>query len=89
MVMKKDEMDDDYELEGKFAPRFDIPYSVLRLEDGGHPSGNGEVHIRAEPLQLGYESRRRVDGLHLRKMQRQVIYSAHAKVLHIFAAVSS
>ena len=33
IVMKKDEMDDDYELEGKLAPRFDIPYSVLRLED--------------------------------------------------------
>ena len=33
MVMKKDEMDDDYELEGRLAPRFDIPYSVLRLED--------------------------------------------------------
>ena len=33
MVMKKDDMDDDYELEGKLAPRFDIPYSVLRLED--------------------------------------------------------
>ena len=33
MVMKKDDMDDDYELEGKLAPRFDIPYSVLRLEN--------------------------------------------------------
>ena len=33
MVMKKDDLDDDFELEGKLAPRFDIPYSVLRLED--------------------------------------------------------
>lgn len=33
MVMKKDDMDDDYELEGKLVPLFDIPYSVLRLED--------------------------------------------------------
>ena len=36
IVMKKDEMDDDYELEGKLAPRFDIPYSVLRLEDDNY-----------------------------------------------------
>ena len=33
MVMKKDEMDDDFELEGKFAPRFEISSSVLRLDD--------------------------------------------------------
>ena len=33
MVMKKDDMDDDYELEGRLFPRFDIPYSVLRLEN--------------------------------------------------------
>ncbi len=33
MVMKRDDMDDDYELEGKLVPLFDIPYSVLRLED--------------------------------------------------------
>lgn len=36
MVMKKDEMDDDYELEGKLVPKFDIPYSVLRLEDDSY-----------------------------------------------------
>ena len=36
MVMKKDEMDDDYELEGKLVPKFDIPYSVLRLEDDNY-----------------------------------------------------
>ncbi len=33
MVMKKNDMDDDYELEGKLAPQFDIPNSVLSLED--------------------------------------------------------
>lgn len=36
IVMKKDEMDDDYELEGKLVPLFDIPYSVLRLEDDNY-----------------------------------------------------
>ena len=36
MVMKKDDMDDDYVLEGKFVPQFDIPYSVLRLEDDNY-----------------------------------------------------
>lgn len=36
MVMKKDEMDDDYELESRLTPRFDIPYSVLRLEDDNY-----------------------------------------------------
>lgn len=36
MVMKKDDMDDDYELEGKLVPRFDIPYSVLHLEDDNY-----------------------------------------------------
>ena len=36
MVMKKDDMDDDYELEGKLVPLFDIPYSVLRLEDDNY-----------------------------------------------------
>ena len=29
--MKKDDMDDDYELEGKLVPLFDIPYSVRVL----------------------------------------------------------
>ena len=36
IVMKKDEMDDDYELEGKLVPLFDIPYSILRLEDDNY-----------------------------------------------------
>ena len=36
MVMKKDDMDDDYELEGTLVPQFDIPYSVLRLEDDNY-----------------------------------------------------
>jgi hypothetical protein len=36
MVMDKDDMDDDYELEGRLFPRFDIPYSVLRLEDDNY-----------------------------------------------------
>lgn len=36
MVMKKDDLDDDYELEGKLVPLFDIPYSVLRLEDDNY-----------------------------------------------------
>lgn len=36
IVKKKDEMDDDYELEGKLVPLFDIPYSVLRLEDDNY-----------------------------------------------------
>ena len=33
MVMKKDDMDDDYELEGRLVPQFDVPDSVLHLED--------------------------------------------------------
>ncbi len=36
MVMRKDGLDDDYELEGKLVPVFDIPYSVLRLADDDH-----------------------------------------------------
>ena len=36
IVKKKDEMDDDYELEGKLVPLFDIPYSILRLEDDNY-----------------------------------------------------
>ena len=36
MVMKKDDLDDDYELEGRLVPLFDIPYSVLRLEDDNY-----------------------------------------------------
>lgn len=31
--MKKDDMDDDYMIESRLVPIFDIPYSVLRLED--------------------------------------------------------
>ena len=33
LVMKKDDMDDDYMIESRLVPTFDIPYSVLRLED--------------------------------------------------------
>ena len=33
LVMKKDDMDDDYMIESRLVPIFDIPYSVLRLED--------------------------------------------------------
>lgn len=36
MVMDKDDMDDDFELEGRLFPLFDIPYSVLRLEDDNY-----------------------------------------------------
>lgn len=33
LVMNKDDMDDDYMIESRLVPIFDIPYSVLRLED--------------------------------------------------------
>lgn len=33
LVMKKDDMDDDYMIESRLVPIFDIPYSVLHLED--------------------------------------------------------
>lgn len=47
MVMKKDDMDDDYELEGRLFPRFVIPYSVLRLEDDNY---YGSDFIRMRPF---------------------------------------
>ena len=36
LVMKKDDMDDDYMIESRLVPIFDIPYSVLRLEDDNY-----------------------------------------------------
>lgn len=35
IAMPKEELDDDYEIEGKLVPEFGIPYSTLRLEDDG------------------------------------------------------
>lgn len=52
MVMKKDDMDDDYELEGRLFPRFDIPYSVLRLEDDNY---YGSDFIRMAAILQGTE----------------------------------
>lgn len=34
--MPKEELDDDYEIEGQLVPEFDIPYSTLRLEDDAY-----------------------------------------------------
>lgn len=36
--MPKEELDDDYEIEGQLVPEFDIPYSTLRLEDDAYYS---------------------------------------------------
>ena len=33
LSMPREELDDDYELEGTLTPDFDLPYSILRLED--------------------------------------------------------
>lgn len=36
IAMPKEELDDDYEIEGQLVPEFDIPYSTLRLEDDAY-----------------------------------------------------
>ncbi len=36
IAMPKEELDDDYEIEGQLVPEFDIPYSTLRLEDDNY-----------------------------------------------------
>ena len=36
LSMQRDELDDDLTVEGKLVPEFDLPYSVLRLEDDAY-----------------------------------------------------
>ena len=36
IAMPKEELDDDYVIEGQLVPEFDIPYSTLRLEDDAY-----------------------------------------------------
>lgn len=47
LVMNKDDMDDDYMIESRLVPIFDIPYSVLRLEDDEY---YGSDFIRMEAI---------------------------------------
>ena len=46
LVMKKDDMDDDYMIESRLIPVFDIPYSVLRL-DGDCYYGSDFIRMAA------------------------------------------
>lgn len=46
LVMKKDDMDDDYMIESRLVPMFDIPYSVLRL-DGDCYYGSDFIRMAA------------------------------------------
>ena len=45
LVMKKDDMDDDYMIESRLVPIFDIPYSVLRLEDDNYYGSAGGINM--------------------------------------------
>lgn len=49
IAMPKDELDDDYEIEGKLLPEFDFQYSMLRLEDDEY---YGSDFMRMAPILL-------------------------------------